>query len=85
MLLFPLWSVIASILYQPVSSAVTYDRFQFSNEVSKKKKKNLGVYQHTVFHGCHWIQVLLHPLQFNRVVYHHPLFQYTDMLQMILH
>ena len=39
MLLFPLWSFIASILYQPVSSAVTYDRFQFINEVSKKKKK----------------------------------------------
>ena len=61
MLLFPLWLIIANILYQAVSSAVTYDRFQFINEVSKKQnktkqnKKPPGVYQHTVFHGCHWI------------------------------
>ena len=39
MLLFPLWLIIANILYQAVSSAVTYDRFQFINEVSKKQNK----------------------------------------------
>ena len=39
MLLFPLWLIIANILYQAVSSAVTYDRFQFINEVSKTQNK----------------------------------------------
>ena len=89
-LLFPLWSVRTNILHQPVSSSVTYDWFQFINEVSKKNKtkqnktkQKLQEFINTVFHGCHWIRVLLHLLQINIVVYHHPLLQYTDMLQVL--
>ena len=52
MLLFPLWLIIANILYQAVSSAVKNDRFQFINEVSKTKQNKTKNFQDFINIQC---------------------------------